>query len=182
MIVYIHGFRSTGQGPKARTIKAYFGDEVLAADFPQEPDRAIATLSRLIETEDIHGLIGSSLGGFYTIWLAERYDLPAVLINPSIRPFETTERYLGHNTRDNGETFVWRREDMEALRRYRIEQPRAHYMLMLKQGDSVLDYRIARDYLPDAVTVIEAGGDHAFNDIGAHLGAVERFLNAKKGG
>ena len=39
--------------------------------------------------------VGSSLGGFYATWLAERYDAKAVMINPSVRPFTDLERYLG---------------------------------------------------------------------------------------
>ena len=39
--------------------------------------------------------IGSSLGGFYATWLAERYAAKAVLINPAIDPHLGLRAYLG---------------------------------------------------------------------------------------
>ena len=42
-------------------------------------------------------LIGSSLGGFYATFLSEEYDLPAVLINPAVRPFDSRESLLGEH-------------------------------------------------------------------------------------
>ena len=40
-------------------------------------------------------LVGSSLGGYYSTWLAERYGVRAVLVNPAITPHEGLRAYLG---------------------------------------------------------------------------------------
>jgi len=177
MILYIHGFRSTDLAPKARELKQYFGEKIALAAFAQEPDQAIKDLEQQIESGNVKGIIGSSLGGFYAIYLAEKYHLRAVLINPSTRPYETTLRYLGDNTRDDGEHFIWSRDDMEALQKYAIVDPsHGHYMLMLKKGDTVLDYRVAEKYLSAEKRVIETGGNHAFENIADHLESMEKFL------
>ena len=39
--------------------------------------------------------VGSSLGGFYATWFAEKYDRRAALINPAIRPDLGLAAYLG---------------------------------------------------------------------------------------
>lgn len=41
--------------------------------------------------------VGSSLGGFFAIYFANRYpDAKAVLMNPAINPWETMYHYYGH--------------------------------------------------------------------------------------
>src|SRR5712691_10546160 len=40
-------------------------------------------------------LVGSSLGGFYATWLAEKYGVRAVLINPATDPHMGLHAYLG---------------------------------------------------------------------------------------
>ncbi len=58
MIIYVHGFDSSGQGGK--------GDNV--------------------------ALVGSSLGAYYSIYLANKYKLKAVLINPAIYSYKTLDK------------------------------------------------------------------------------------------
>lgn len=42
-------------------------------------------------------LVGSSLGGFYSIYLSEKYNLKAVLINPSVEPWVTMKKHIGEH-------------------------------------------------------------------------------------
>jgi predicted esterase YcpF (UPF0227 family) len=177
MILYVHGFRSTDKAPKAQILQQHFDKRITLATFSQEPNKAISDLEKQIESLRVDGIIGSSLGGFYAIYLAEKYRLRTVLINPSTRPYETTFRYLGTNTRDDGTSFIWRRKEIDALRHYAVENPsEGTYMLMLKEGDAVLDYRVAQAYLSAEQLVIESGGSHAFENIEDHLESMERFL------
>ena len=90
MIIYIHGFASCGFGSKAQKFKEYFEEEIITISLPTIPNLAIDTLEQIIEfslnkDENVY-LIGSSLVGFYSLYLANKYDLKAVLINPAVNP------------------------------------------------------------------------------------------------
>lgn len=50
-------------------------------------------------------LIGSSLGGFYSIYLAQKYNLKAILINPSIESHKTLKTYVGEHTNFDGSKY-----------------------------------------------------------------------------
>ena len=97
MVIYLHGFGSAGFGEKAQKFLEYFEDEMITPTLSTVPVLAIATLEQIIEAFINRGikvsLIGSSLGGFYALYLANKYDLKAVLINPAVTPWITTDDY-----------------------------------------------------------------------------------------
>jgi predicted esterase YcpF (UPF0227 family) len=129
--------------------------------------------------------VGSSLGGFYATWLAERCGAKAVLINPAIHPDIDLAAYLG--TQRNlytGEEYELRREDlgeMEALRVERISHPE-RYLLLVQTGDEVLDYRVAIAFYAGAWQFVEGGGDHGFRDFEAQIPAVLAFAGVELAG
>ena len=183
MILYIHGFASSGMGAKARIVRDYFKTEVIAPSLSFVPDLTIDTLKQLIERtlphEPVH-LMGSSLGGFYAIHLAEHYDLKAVLINPSIHPYQTLSNYTGMvNNFYDLTTFEWNHRHIETLKQLKVEtiQKPQRFLVMLQTGDETLDYRIAKEKLKGADMIIEEGGSHAFDGFENHLERIQHFIH-----
>jgi len=186
MILYIHGFASSGLGAKAKLLRQRFGEHALAPSLSFIPDLALDTLEQIVERtlkREPVGLVGSSLGGFYATVLALRYDLRAVLINPSIRPYETLAPYVGSVTGFHDRSrFEWRTGHIEALRAMApetIDRPE-NFLLLLQTGDETLDYRVAKACFEGADMVVEEGGSHAFDGFERHLGRIGDFLNEKE--
>lgn len=170
-IVYIHGFNSSPLSHKAQLLQQW-----LASTHPQVvlvlpslkpyPLDAIAQLEALIKAAPGKvGLVGSSLGGFYAAYLAEKYALPAVLVNPAVRPFDTLSRYLGENENfHTQEKYVLTQQHVDDLRSLFVEKPsRPHDLwLMVQTADETLDYREATAHYCKSPALVEYGGDHGF--------------------
>ena len=118
MILYLHGFRSSPKSFKARVVHKALVDagrahELICPQLPASPKEAMALSLLLAERHapDKLSIIGSSLGGFYATWLAERLDVPAVLLNPSVNPLKNLEHHVGVTTAwHSDEPFEFRRE------------------------------------------------------------------------
>lgn len=184
MIIYIHGFGSSGQGGKSIQFREYFKSidkPFIAPSLSYVPELAIATLEELIASYDDVTLMGSSLGGYYGIYLAEKHGLHCVLINPSTKPTETLgsiARGLGTAKNHYDESrFEWLESHLLMLEQYAVTQTsRGRYFLLLQKGDETLDYAKAVKKVPEATLVLEEGGSHAFDGIERHFKGVRDFL------
>ena len=180
MIIYIHGFGSSGEGHKAKQFREYFKDDgFIAPSLSYIPDLAIKTLEELIESYSSNiTLVGSSLGGFYSLYLSKKYKLKAVLINPSIHPYITLKKVLGnapsfHDT----SSFTWMESHIEMLHKYIIEDVnQKNIITLLQKGDETLDYNEAVKKLPDSKLIIEEGGSHSFENIPRHFPFLRSFI------
>lgn len=185
-LVYLHGFNSSPESHKARTLRAVMQGERLSKflsipEIPTAPEEAIDMLLDCVGSIDNANDVafaGSSLGGFYATWLAERFGSKAVLINPAVRPHELLEKHLGENVNyytserwvlDEGHIQQFRQLDVG-----RITQPE-RYLVMLQTGDETLDYQQAAGKYADCNLVIEEGGDHSFVDFEKHIGNLLSF-------
>lgn len=91
-ILYLHGFASAGAGPKVDALREAFPDHaVLAPDIPTDLVQAQALLDGVVRKITSYPVIavGTSLGGFWANYLAQVYDMPAILVNPSTEPAVT---------------------------------------------------------------------------------------------
>jgi len=181
MIIYIHGFGSHGLGSKASSFKTFFKEKkeaFIAPSLSYIPDLAIQTLEELIESYDDVKLIGSSLGGFYALYLAQKYGLKAVLINPSIYPYITLKKVLGEAPGFyDGSHFQWMKSHLEMLKKYETDLfLQENVMLLLQKGDETLDYKEAEAKLPNAKQIVEEGGSHSFDGIERYFDEVDCFL------
>ena len=182
MIIYIHGFGSSGQGGKSVQLREYFKSQnipFIAPSLSYVPALAMSTLEELIASYDEVKLIGSSLGGYYAMYLAEKYGLKAILINPAMKSAETLRRVMskqGFSKNYYDESlFEWNTSHIEMLETYEVQEPKSKYLLMLQKGDDVLDYQDALAKLPEASLILEEGGTHPFEGIERHFETIRDF-------
>ena len=185
MVIYIHGFSSHGYGGKASAFRTYFKKKkipFIAPSLSHIPDLTVQTLEELVKSCTAHetvGLIGSSLGGYYALYLAQKYHLKTVLINPAVRPFLTLQRALGNAPHFyDGSHFEWKESHLEMLKKYETQSTRnnENTLLLLQTGDDVLDYREALSKVQGSKQIIEEGGSHGFDGIERYFETVDDFL------
>ena len=112
-------------------------------------------------------VIGSSLGGFYANYLAEKYGCKAVALNPAVFAAKELAPHVGMMTSyDSDEPFDFRPEyidELKALQVERISDPRRYFLIAAK-GDELLDWNEMSAFYPGAKQLILEGSDHGIAD------------------
>jgi hypothetical protein len=195
-LLYIHGFLSSPVSAKARVTGNWLaqhrpGYRFICPFLTPYPDRTRRQLESIVETspggpDDPLYLMGSSLGGYWSTWLAEKYDLKAVLINPlvDIGSFEhdiinkPLQNYHTDDTYRLSESDV---EGFSAVYIDKLSRPE-NFLLLLQTGDEVLDYRLALEKYSGSRKIIEEGGDHSFTNLESKLALAMEFLELHDAG
>ena len=182
MLVYLHGFNSSPQSHKAQVMQRYAaqqGVEFACPALPPLAADAMREIEKLPMKKDVC-LIGSSLGGFYATWLAEKHGLKAVLINPAIDPHVGLRAYLGpQKNLHTGEPYELTKAHLAEWQKLYMPRitPR-RYLLLVETGDEVLDYRKAVERYAGAEQVVVQGGDHSLQSFPQHLPRILEFSRA----
>jgi len=182
MILYIHGFGSSGRSAKAAFLREVFAGKLIAPSLSWIPELAVDTLEQIAScirnSGDTLTLMGSSLGGYYATWLADRFDAKAVLINPAVKPYNTLASRIGKNrSYYDFSDYEFRQKHINDLKRYDVKAPKKeNFMLLLQTGDDVLDYREAAEKFAGAKIDIEEGGTHGYEGIERKIEAIRSFL------
>ena len=156
-------------------------DLLICPQIPVVPEEARLFLERLVEeTLEKHHLsfVGSSLGGYYATYLAEKYSGSAVLINPSVKPYETLRKHLGENKfyfQDGCWDFTEAHIEQLEFMRVKAISKAERYFVLLQTGDETLDYREAELKYKLAECLIEQGGDHSFVDLERFIPKIMQF-------
>lgn len=187
-IIYLHGFNSSPQSIKAQALKTWLAHNhpAIELEIPKQANTPLATkkiLEQLIAQQNQPiGLIGSSLGGYLATWLSQTYNLPAVLINPAVKPFELLLNYLGENQNIyTGEKYILEQQhaqDLKLMQIKTIEKPNLLWLLA-QTGDETLDYTQAEQYYKNCKQTIELGGNHSFVAIERYFQPIIDFLLQK---
>ena len=191
-LLYLHGFRSSPMSAKARKMAAiiqknYPGVTWWCPQLPASPRQAMrevmAEISTWPQEEGFQSMavIGSSLGGFYATWVAEKIGCNAVLLNPAVDPARDLSSYIGEQSswHDPKEKFFFKPEFVAELNVLRAGPIKAaqNYLTIIAKGDEVLDWREMTSRYADTQMRLLEGGDHALSDFDDHLPVVLDFLN-----
>ena len=189
MILYLHGFRSSPQSYKARLMQQEMARRGRSAEWhcpalSPSPAQAMLQAEAILQTAANRAaisIIGSSLGGYYATWLAEKYGCRAVLLNPAVKPPRDLESYVGVTTYyHSNERFEFKPEYVDELRALAVSQITgpARYFLLAATGDEVLDWREMVAHYPGARQHIIQGSDHGIAEFADYLPEVMAFCDA----
>ena len=183
MILYLHGFRSSPRSIKARQLEARLVargiDGYRCPQLPVSPRAAARMIDGLARDEAAPlALIGSSLGGYYATWLAERVDCRVVLLNPATHPDRDLVHHLGTKTVYHSDETVEIKpeylDELKALRVGPVTRPE-RYLLVAATGDALLDWREMVARYPDSPRRVIEGSDHGLSDFADHIDDVIDF-------
>ena len=184
MILYLHGFNSSPKSHKAQVMARFMAQQGLGAAFdcPALPVLAGDAI-REIEKRRLDArtcIVGSSLGGYYATYLAERHGARAVLINPAIEPHVGLRAYLGpQKNLHTGEPYELTEAHLRDWARLYVDKITPwRYLLLVETGDEVLDYRHAVARYAGAQQVVVQGGDHSLQSFPEHLPRILEFWRA----
>ena len=188
-IIYLHGFKSSPLSIKGQQLDEYCrnhsSNNVYLPDLNQHPQMVLDQISQLIEELPDVGLVGSSLGGFYATQLVAKYGVPAVLINPAMRPWALFRELFGMKHIPLKVTEQWtldhaQLDHLEAIA-VPIVQDADKIMVLLQQGDEILDYREAERYYSAAphssLIMTEMHGNHAMDNFADKIPMILEFLS-----
>lgn len=159
MIIYIHGFNSTGNTKKALELKKFFNEEeILHPSLPKEPTAAISLLTGLIKNANNPiMLVGSSLGAFYATYLSSIFDLHCILLNPTTEPWDSLPILDS----------TYPKAFLEQLKDIDKKQKNAELIskltnVYLSKNDEILDYKKAAEKYKYTNLHILNFGNHSF--------------------
>lgn len=181
MIVYLHGFNSSPQSHKAQVLARYMAERGRAAEYacpalPPLAEDAVREAEKAMAGRQVC-LVGSSLGGFYATYLAEKHDARAVLINPAVDPHIGLRAYLGpQRNLHTGEPYELTEAHLAQWRSLHVEKVTPQrYLVIVETGDEVLDYRKAVARYAGAQQIVVEAGDHSLQSFPRHLARILEF-------
>lgn len=197
-IIYLHGLDSDSNAIKAKITEqaaTALGLSVVCPDLNIPPTSAVEKIGNLIDTHSDAVLIGSSLGGYFANLLSDKTGVPAILLNPSIRPDLSFRRFLSDNfekdtalaadsviyTTTGGWQIVYGDLAWFEAHKLQVLYPE-RLRVLLKMGDELLDARLTRQFYDNQGVAVLAqdGGDHRISDYEAQVATVLTWAQALK--
>lgn len=187
LLLYIHGFNSSPLSHKANVMREYCEQhrsdiKVVVPKLPCFPQHASELLLEIVaqyQSDYRIALVGSSLGGYMSMWLNQQFGFRAVVVNPAIKPYELLVDYLGEQVNPyTNERYILEEkhiDELKALDTPTIREP-SEFWLLQQEGDEVLDYRQAVSKFNSAKQTVEPDGDHSFIDFERYPEQIIKFL------
>jgi len=182
VIIYLHGFNSSGKSEKARELGRLLPEvEVLSPDIPSDLELAVPFMENFIQphADEPLMLIGSSLGGYFAQYLGRKFGCPVVLINPALHPLPLLMQHLGKQVNYySGKEYELTENSVQSLSRYAVEAGQDSHptLVLLDKGDEFLDSAAtARAYEGHAQVMAYEGGSHRFEHLPETVPVIRQF-------
>ena len=172
-IIYLHGFNSSAESKKSKILNSYLEKEKLinleSPNLNNSPKQAIFQIEKIIrESSSRVCLVGSSLGGLYATFVADKYNLKSVTINPVVTNHISGMRDLvgSHKNFHSGEEYEFTKQDYLDLQKLGLEELKnpLNHLCLIKMSDEILDHNKTFAYFSKSYVLSEKGGNHSYDD------------------
>lgn len=174
VVVYLHGLNSSRQALKAQQTECWLKGHhpeiaFYSPQIPNLPEQAVPYLRRFFAQFSSQRLfiIGSSLGGLYARYFAEKYLCKAALINPLVAVDGMQQRYQGEHINPYTQESYHLSEASFFTLQSLTDQPLRHpdkLFVLLQMADEVLDAHLASQFYLPCRSIIQAQGNHRFEN------------------
>lgn len=184
-ILYLHGFASAfkPEGSKALTLSNFFEVVPFTYDTGAFYEENLQKMKDIIQEKSIDVVMGSSMGGFYTIQLAAELNIPGVALNPAHNLKQELSQSVGrHINYETGKMFKLKQEVVDSY-------PNACHrsgdtLILFMEGDELLNAKQAQEDLSAYFDFkMIPGGQHRFENLDAHMNEIlmkiEQFYSEK---
>ena len=184
-IIYLHGFNSSSKSKKALILESYLGSNkkinLVTPDLNISPLKAIEDCKDLIKSVKGNvGLIGSSMGGLYSTYLAELHGIKSVSINPVVgNHLEKMREIIGiHKNFHTNEEYLFSEKlynELTILKIKKLSAPLSH-LCLINMGDEVLNHDITKRFFHSSLVISEKHGSHEYGNFEQRINLLIDFL------
>ena len=185
-IIYLHGFNSSSKSKKALILESYLGSNkkinLVTPNLNISPLKAIEDCKDLIKSVKGNvGLIGSSMGGLYSTYLAELHGTKSVSINPVVgNHLEKMREIIGiHKNFHTNEEYLFSEKlynELNTLKLKKLSSPLSH-LCLINMGDEVLSHDITKGFFRSSLVISEKHGSHEYGNFEQRINLLLDFLN-----
>ncbi len=172
-IIYLHGFNSSAESKKSKILNSFLErKELINLESPNlnaSPSKAISQIEKIIkESSNRICVIGSSLGGLYATFVADKFDLRSVTINPVVTNHISEMKDLvgSHKNFHTDEEYEFSMKDYSDLQKLGLKELKKplNHLCLIKMSDEVLDHNKTLEYFSKSYVLSEKGGNHSYDD------------------
>jgi len=194
-LIYLHGLDSDANATKGQILDTYCQQhcpeiQVIRPDLNMSPAKVVEKVSALVSaTSQNTLLVGSSLGGYFATYLSNQLDVPALLINPSIQPHISLQRFSEQAERSGMPNDIiyttsggWQMTtaDLDWFANHQLLTLNHPHKVaaIIKRGDELLDAEQSQTFYhsQNALVTMQDSGDHRFSDFEAQLPVVMSLI------
>lgn len=167
---YIHGFNSDKNSRSFKEINALLGNVAdLHYSYMQNAESALYEIENKLVSACAPNknltLIGSSLGGFFALYLARKHKLPCIAFNPVTRPHEQLAPFVGKNYNFyTNQEWDFSREILMSYQKLPLSTEMAYTpKIILGTNDTVIDPSVTLNFWFKHAKILLTAEEHSIS-------------------
>lgn len=171
-IIYLHGFNSDGNSTTIKEIRKDIPGLLSISYDYINADIAFQQIQALVENtlkkDTDLTLAGTSLGGFWANYFAQKFHLKCVLVNPAINPSASLRKAVEFSpllNYNSGALWEFTFENADAYKKYEVPvESGINRTVVLGKNDEVIDYRKSEEVYRNKGKIILTEEGHRIED------------------